>query len=275
MRIEIFDLDGTLTNEGYPLWNLITEKAVLNRDEFIRIAQEWKLDVTNNPHKYPNKRTASKEMTELGIRMFRPEFSNAKAVRAIAKDAGHFIHEVGGIRLDAISYLRCRINQGFSCVISTASYLEGAQGFMDCLAELRLLSKDDVGKIIFCGTRTKWDTSTVVHTNADDGKTEELQRVFCRDIKDLSGSIHAVFGDDPEINDRSLLMLGSHSFAIPTTRNTHASLPDNCVWATWEQILANKDNIANFHKNLMLPNKPADSTPSVEKQEYASPGIRL
>ena len=128
---------------------------------------------------------------------------------------------------------------------------------MHCLVELNLLTKNEADKIIFCGTKTNWETSTVIHANADDGKIEGLQRVFCKDIKNLN--IHAVFGDDPAINDRSLLMVGSHSFAIPTSKNTNAILPNNCVWSTWQQILANKDNIPNFHSSLLPSDKPVQS----------------
>lgn len=255
-RIQIFDLDGTLTTEFNPLWNSITERLVKDSTEFHARADAWKKDITSNPAKYPDKRTASKDMTEIGLKMFREEFSNSGAVVNTAKQLSKEFLDNGVTRLLAIEYLKYSVECGDICVISTASYSEGAEGFLLGLVEAGLIPQQVAEKIIISGNVIDWSTLTVTHMNVDDGKIKGLEETLKMSLEDFRKEVVAVFGDDPAINDRAILEIGKHGFVIPTSKNLTMSHPVTCVRASWEEILYHKNDLPSlFHlkKNQEAP----------------------
>ena len=261
--IEIFDLDGTLTGEtdkksvlyndrGFKTnsyWNLITRELVENKESFDNQARDWKERMQHQTD--VDVIEESKKMTELGLQQFRSDCSNDDSVRNKATEITKLFFKHGVIRKDAVDYLRLRLKEGVTCIISTASYEDGAIGFVKGLVECGLLLEELSKKIIVIGNLIDWDKLKVTHMNVDTNKIKSIESRLKVDIEMIKPRIIAVFGDDPAINDRALLELGQMSFAIPTTTNEGASLPSNCVFATWPEILANESNLSNFHKNLL------------------------
>lgn len=256
MAIEIFDLDGTLTEEfapeigdqtGYGLttysfWNLITRELVVNQSEFDLEAAAWKKMVTTKIE--IDKVESSKEMTERGIKLFDQKYQNAAAVRQKAASITKLFFQKGIIIRDAIEYLKYRLSQQVICVISTASYEDGALGFVDGLVDCKLIPQSLSSKIMISGTQIDWSSLRVTHMNVDMNKLLGLERVFNQSMAEIQPRINAVFGDDPAINDRALLDgLCKHGFVIKNAKNAGLSLPTNCVFASWKDILFHRDNL--------------------------------
>jgi hydroxymethylpyrimidine pyrophosphatase-like HAD family hydrolase len=259
MLIEIFDLDGTLTEEfspvigdktgfgltTYSLWNLITRELVKSKKEFDEAAENWKKHVIAT--KNIDKIAASKEMTEIGIGLLTKKNQNALAIRNKAAEITELFFNNGIIIATAIDYLKYRLREKVICVISTASYEEGAQGFIQGLVKCNLLNHDLADKIIVSGTKIDWHKLCVTHMNVDTYKLRGLEKTLQMDIKSIKPYIAAVFGDDPGINDRALLELGKYSFAIKNAKNQNAVLPPNCVFSNWNDIFAHKNNLQDLH----------------------------
>lgn len=261
--IEIFDLDGTLTEEysheigdktksgltTYSFWNLITRNLVANKNEFDEEAAAWKRMVTTTDG--IDKVQSSKEMTEVGIKFFQDKYKNADAIRNQAAEVTKLFFHGGIIAFDAIKYLNYRLKQGVVCIISTASYEDGARGFVDGLVDCDLLPQELAEKIVFSGTRIDWDKMQVSHMNVDNNKLLGLTLTTGYAIKTIKPQIKAVFGDDPKINDRALLDgLCKHSFVIKTAKNKDFDLPAGCVFVDWKDIYCYRDQLPWLHQRL-------------------------
>jgi len=265
MLIEIFDLDGTLTKEfspeigdktgfglnTYSLWNLITRELVRNKEEFDKAAGNWKKYVIAT--KNIDKITASKDMTEIGIRMLGQKNQHALAIQNKAVEITENFFNNGIIITAAIDYLKYRLAEGVICIISTASYEEGAYGFIQSLVRCNLLDQELADKIVVSGTQTDWQKLSVTHMNVDTNKLRGLEQALQMGIENIRPHIIAVFGDDPGINDRALLELGKYSFAIKNAKNQNAALPHNCVFSNWLDIFANKNNLRGLHSKTTRP----------------------
>jgi hypothetical protein len=258
MGIEIFDLDGTLTEEfsseigdqtksgltTYSFWNLITRDLVIDKDEFDSKAASWKKMVTTTAD--IDKVQSSKKMTEVGIELFQSKYQNADAVRSKATEITKLFCQSGAIIFDAIKYLSYRLSQGVTCIISTASYEDGARGFVDGLVACKLLTKELANRIVFSGTRVDWEKLQVTHMNVDKNKLLGLTFATGKSLDEIRPQIKTVFGDDPEINDRALLNgLCKRSFVISTVKNKNCDLPNGCVRTDWKEIYSNAVSVVD------------------------------
>src|SRR5579862_9009823 len=131
MPIEIFDLDGTLTEVDCSLWRLITEKLVEESTMFHSIVDVLRRHVTDNPQIYPSKTAASKYITEEALKMFKYHNRNSKSVKKVAFEITLELFEKKLVRTDAIKYLEYALIKNNTCIISTGSYKEGAIGFIE------------------------------------------------------------------------------------------------------------------------------------------------
>lgn len=258
-NIEIFDLDGTLTEEfsptlgdktgfglnTYALWNLITRDLVADKKEFDQKAIAWRKMVTSTPN--IDKVSSSKDMTEIGVKLLKEEYKNAVAIKEKAAAITEMFLDKGIVIIPAIKYLEHRLQHETTCVISTGGYEDGAIGFFEGLVKHGLLNKSLSKKIIFSGTKVDWKNLTVTHANIDTHKLLGLEQALEMSLAKIKPDVFAAFGDDPAVNDRSLLELGKYNFAIRTHKNTNATLPPNCVFADWQEIFANKDNLGFLH----------------------------
>lgn len=259
--IEIFDLDGTLTEEfsaavgdktnsglnTYSFWNLITRDLVTNKIEFDEKATAWKKMVTTAEH--IDRVESSREMTEIGIRSFCENYRNALSVRKKAAEITKLLLKYNIVIPEAIEYLKHRLEQNVICIISTASYEDGALGFIDGLIECGLLPKDLASKIIVSGTQIDWIQLKVTHMNVDKNKLLGLENIFKCSIDKLKPRVQAVFGDDPAINDKALLDgVCDHSFVIKTTKNANMHLPACCIFSNWQELIQCKDALNELHQ---------------------------
>lgn len=270
MVIKVFDLDGTLTTTKeevsidpfgmgtFSFWDLITGMLVKNYDLFHKEATNWK---KNTVVKEKDKIASSKKMTEKGIEFFYPENRSAKVVEKTAYNITLKLHENGLLRSDAIYYLADCLQKGEKCVISTASYADGAQGFLKAIFNLGLLPSNHPGKLIVSGNIIDWKSGRVLHMNAEYGKIKGLEITMREPLHCFKNQIAAVFGDDPYINDKAILELGALSFTIPTPKYGTSKLPHNCVRASWEDILENKECLSTLHfeKKKAMIREPLES----------------
>lgn len=259
MRIEIFDLDGTLTEEfspalgdktgfglnTYALWNLITRDFVTDQQEFDQQAVAWKEMVISTPN--IDKISSSKDMTEIGLKLFAEKNKNADAIKRKASEIAEMFLSKGIVIMPAIKYLACRLQEETTCIIATGGYEDGAIGFIDGLVRCGVLDKLLATKIIFSGTKINWQELKVSHINVDTHKLLGIEKVLKLPLSHIKPNVFATFGDDPEVNDRSLLELGKYNFAIRTHKNMNAALPPNCMFADWPEIFEHKDNLDYLH----------------------------
>lgn len=269
-EVDVYDLDGTLTHTKggvndttsglatYALWNTITDALVGNAKEFEDRAAQWKQEVQHHADKVQS----SKEMTEVGLSMFKPENQSAEALQREAGKLAAFFLQHGLVQIPAIQFLAHRIQSEVLCIISTASYEDGAIGFIRGISDARpdLLPKALFEKIRFVGTTVDWQSLKVTHMNADQGKIAGLEGILGQPLAEFRPKIACVFGDDPEINDRALLELGRYSFAIYAAKNQRAAVPANCVWSSWESIFENRAALGDYHAACLSSKAKAPSS---------------
>lgn len=264
MSIEIFDLDGTLTEEfssivgdktktgieTYSYWNLITRELVADKNEFDAKASAWKKMVTTTNG--IDKIESSKDMTEIGLQLFRQENRSADVMQKIAFEITKLFFKSGIIVIEAVEYLTYRLKQNVTCVISTASYEDGAKGFVNGLVACGLIAPELAAKIVISGTKIDWQQLKITHMNVDNNKILGLEKTLGQPIEKLKPKICAIFGDDPEINDKALLGgLCDHSFVIKTIKNAHMTLPSCCVFSSWREIINHADKLEDLHNSLL------------------------
>jgi hypothetical protein len=187
--------------------------------------------------------------------LFQEQYRNSESIIEKAAEITKDFFKSGLIVNDAIKYLDYRLRSGTICVISTASYEDGAIGFVKGLVECGLLEKTYADKIIFSGTKIDWEKLQVSHMNVDKNKLVGIENVFKLPMEQIKPKIFAVFCDDPEINDKALLEVGKHSFAIKTHKNLASALPVNCVFSDWAEIFKCKDNLSYLHTGLKQRSK--------------------
>lgn len=263
MHIEIFDLDGTLTEEyspeigdktglglnTYSLWNLITRELAENSAEFDETAAQWKTWVTSTDN--IDKIAASQDMTMIGLKMLRHENRSKKTIQKKASEITKRFIQQNIVIPKAIAYLRERLEQDIICLISTAGYEDGALGFIQALVSSHWIPAHLTKHILVSGTEIDWNPLRVTHMNVDENKLRGIEKRFSQSLNTLKPFIDSVFGDDPAINDRMLLDgLCPQSFAIKTTKNQSMTLPDSCVWASWEEIYAHRHELSIWHAQL-------------------------
>lgn len=261
LSIEIFDLDGTLTEEfssaigdktatgigTYSYWNLITRDLVSDKSEFDTKATAWKRMVTTTEG--IDRIESSKDMTEIGMQLFCQANRSADAVQRKAAEITKLFFKHGIVITEAIEYLKYRLSQNVICVISTASYEDGAKGFVDGLVECGLIPRELTAKIVISGTQINWEQLKVTHMNVDGNKLLGIERIFRQPIDRLRPRIHAIFGDDPAINDRALLSgLCDYSFVIKTVKNASLRLPACCIFSDWIELTTHRDQLEGLHK---------------------------
>jgi hypothetical protein len=237
MIIKIFDLDGTLTDEFHPLWNLITEELVHHPADFRAAVQQWENAKNAMDAAWSEWQRASQEIAEIGISMFRQECRNDLALQTTAEKLTDMFIREGIVRLKAIEYLARSVNEKYICVISTGNYKHGAIGFIKSLVKNKLLSQQEASLIKLSGTEVNWENLCIAHMNTGINKLLGLELCFGDSIENLKNKIFSVFVDDPTGVDGHLLTLAKHGFIIPTEKNATVKIPHNCIRACWDDIV--------------------------------------
>lgn len=248
MKIDIWDLDGTLTYAygdiidktgltTYAFWPLITEQFTQDVDALRQITAEWEESMKTEP----DPTGSSHSMLQRGIDTF-PENITQQHIYLFAKEiTKKFIqHQV--IRREAIAHLEERIKQGVLCIISTGSYQDGAFGFVDALIENHLLSITAKNSLLISGAVIDWEKRLVLHANVRDRKLIGIEMVTGKKIGILLPHIEAVYADDPWINDRDILSIvpQERAYVIKTIKNQDKELPLGLRFTSWEEVISRK-----------------------------------
>jgi hypothetical protein len=258
--IQIFDLDGTLTiefdsregdltGEGldtYSYWHRITRKLASDPKAFDDRENAWLKEAM--AAKDIDMIAALIDRTITEITLFDASKKNDEAIRQQAVLLTQLYFRSGILELDAIKYLESRVREGIIYAISTGGDEYGAIGFVDGLVLCGLLSQEVANKIIISGTRINWDQLSIHHMNVGPLKLRRLELAFEKPIDDIQKRCQAVFANDPEHGDRSLLegfcQLG---FVKKTVQNEHATLPANSVFfSNWIEIYNCKNKISEM-----------------------------
>jgi hypothetical protein len=247
MRIEIFDIDGTLTHahgdiadqtgcRTYAFWPLITEHFTKDIESLRKSIDTW--EESMKEEKDPT--GSSHRMMQLGVESFHEGVTPDK-VRQFAKETTQHFIKCGVVRKDAIAFLKKKIEDGVICILSTGSYQDGALGFVDALAENGLLELTSESKELLhiSGAIVDWDNKKLLHANVRERKLVGIEIVMKQSITALQPYIKAAYGDDPWINDKDILDIAprERSFVIGTNKNKEKTLPPGYVLNTWPRII--------------------------------------
>lgn len=245
MKIEIFDIDGTLTYaygdicdttgfKTYAFWPLISEHFTKDIAILIKMIEEWEESM-----KFEQDHTGSSHlMMQRSIETFRSNVTSTE-VRSFAKEVTLLFIEKGVIRKEAIAYLEEKVQQGILCILSTGSYQDGAAGFVDALEESKLISKNTALALYISGAIVDWEKGKLLHANVRERKIIGIERLFDQEISTLKEHIQAIYADDPWINDRDILTLApqANAFVISTVKNKDKILPNGLLLTTWPLII--------------------------------------
>jgi hypothetical protein len=247
MKIEIFDIDGTLTYvfgdipdttklKTYSFWPLITERFTKDINILNEMVLAWEESMLTEE----DPTGSSHRMMQAGVETFREDVK-ADDIRQYAKSITLEFINHGVIRKEAIEYLQNRIQNGIVCVLSTGSYQEGAMGFVDALIEKGLLRLEEESNNMLrvTGALVDWATRTLTHANVRERKLIGIEKVMGQSLNILKPDIEAVYGDDPWINDKDILTLVSkeRAYVIRTAKNKDKTLPNGLLHTTWESII--------------------------------------
>lgn len=225
-KIELFDIDGTITAEGCDLWFECTSQLITDKAEFEAAIAEWKKKKLEAPYE------ASQWMMDQAIKML----SQAKPGEAIynlaRKITQNYIRD-GKIRSVAISEILAALRKGNIVVFSSTNYAEGAQAFYDVLFENQIIDAKYREFTKASGTVIDWMTREIAHFNMDHGKVEALGKLFGQSRVTLRQRTVRAFGDDPRGNDRGILELAQNSFVIATNKNRNLVLPNYFERVDW------------------------------------------
>ena len=204
MCLAIFDVDGTLTKQGYPYWNLINEQIIFDREALASYTSDWDS---------PDKKSLRAEMSDVDL-IEASKLMIEKCLNLNHDLTPEAIIEAGyrvSLRLldervvysEAINLIRRQIDTGLEILLSTASYREGAQGLIKALVDRGYLLNEDREKIHIQGVDINWDHGHPFEVEfANVGQNKSKLSMHLAD-KEVVG----IWCDDPYGNDRGLLSL--------------------------------------------------------------------
>jgi hypothetical protein len=247
MKIEIYDIDGTLTYahgdiedktgfKTYAFWPLITERFTKDETVLQKMIDAWEESMKTEE----DPTGSSHRMMQAGVDTFHNDVI-ADMVRQFAKDVTLQFIKHGVIRKEAVAFLEDKIKQGVTCILSTGSYQDGAMGFVDALVETGLLNLTNEARNLLhvTGAIVDWDERKLTHANVRERKLVGIEIVMKQKISVLKPFIEAAYGDDPWINDKDILAIApkERSYVISTVKNKDKKLPIGLSFSTWEVII--------------------------------------
>lgn len=251
-KIQIFDVDGTLTfhekdrkeflqNTFLPTfsyWALITFNFCTNKKHLKDKINAWETSMIDESDPDLSSLKCLQEIIYHDLQ----EDLNKNQVKQYAKEITQELIKIGGIRYLAINYINTCLSNNVICVLTTGSYLDGLYGFIESLQQNNLLITSN--NLVLHGAEINWNEKKVIHANVGQYKVKNLTHYLNQ--LTTSYEIQAVFGDDPNINDKGLFDLITHnqSFVIRSHKNliNNESFPYiHCDWQ--EFITKHKDRV--------------------------------
>lgn len=256
MKIFIFDIDGTLTktdqellhSSGYfthDFWHLLTNHFAENKKLVEKEITAWKKSVSHL--KNQDFIHSSFEMLQKSIDHMPSSVSGIDITKKCKEITLDFIkHNI--VIPKAIQFINQQANNGHLCILSTASYQDGANGFVEALYQAQLISQLARNNIIISGTTIDWNKRAVSHANIHNNKVADLnRRVLEKHGINIIESLATpegtaldieVYADDPLGNDFGILSLASpeRRFVIPTHKNHQYCNELEYVYKDWDKI---------------------------------------
>lgn len=211
-KLAVFDIDGTITQEGNDSWFETTTQMVTDTKAFEGNLATWKMNKSKDPY------GASLIMMEQAISLF-PNNTDSKLVfekaRAITEEAAR----KNQIRKSAVAAIHKHFNEGLTVVFATTSYMEAGLAVLEVLAKSGLITEAMRKAIPVSGTEVNWDNRKIVHFNMSEGKIQGVAKVLKTEISTVKENILYAYGDDPLGNDSGILSAAANGFIINTSKN--------------------------------------------------------
>lgn len=234
LPLRIYDIDGTITQPGHDLWYLITRSLASNPDIFDQYVEVWKQNLKRGACPYESSRL----MMQKGIECI-DESYDEQDIKQRARELADSIIQNNHYYLAAIDHICASIDAGFQVVFSTTNYWEGAEAFLEILAERNLVKDSHKDKIFCSGSMIDWKIRSIIHFNMGKDKVIGISNVLKIPIDELSNYTNSAYGDDPKGNDAGILSLSAKAFVIASKKNAGIYLPANMIRTSWEDILKN------------------------------------
>ena len=212
-EIVAFDIDGTITEEGYDLWMLSTTKLIKNTDKHQNVLKTWKRNKKSNPY------DASLVVMNEVIQLLPDQLNSEQLESTVFQIVNVMISEQSGVRAKAIEKIKDSLKNGYQVAFCTTNFIEGGKGFLRSLVYNGLLSSQEASKIKITGTVTDWKKKSVIHFNMDQGKLTGLSRELNLPLATIKHQLSEAYGDDPLGNDKALLDNAKTGYIISTQKN--------------------------------------------------------
>lgn len=199
----VYDIDGTITKEGYDLWYLTSLALARDKGEFEKNINDWK---TSKEDLY----SRSLKMMNLAVAGF--------SSNNIEEEVLKIIFDIGFnnlIRPGALEQISRDIEKGRVC-FSTTNYSQGAQVLSRLIEEHLGLNP---GLIKVKGSIIDLNERRVISLNLGPEK-----------ILGIEGVIAQAYGDDPLGNDQAMMEAANRAYIINTLKNKEVSLYDRLYW---------------------------------------------
>ncbi|CAJ1968363.1 unnamed protein product [Cylindrotheca closterium] len=197
---DVYDIDGTLTRPGHDLWYLTTKSLVKDEVAFDNRVKRWKKEVKEKEKENDNDAVmndATESNMKDSIHMVAAA-TNSDGVLQKAKSIASDLMRQGIVSSEWATFVKQRIAQGATPILSTTNYEEGAQGLIQALLEATWITQEEADKFLVSGTKVNWSDRSIVHFNMDTKKAMGILQATGKDsLSELENAVENVFGNDP------------------------------------------------------------------------------
>jgi hypothetical protein len=242
-QVQIFDVDGTLTYnkidwlgstsfESFSFWPLISNELCYEKKALQLAVRKWKANMKIE-------HDADQSSFEMMQRTVETHFHNSVTgedlVRCAQAITQQFI-EQKIIQMNAIDYIRTCLENDIICVLTTGSYLDGLQGFVEVLIKEGYLPKSK--NLYINGAEFDWERKVLMHANIGSHKVTKLKST----LHGIDYKITAAFGDDPYVNDKGILELAlehkAPAIVIKSKKNKQNDFNSDFQRYSWAEYLS-------------------------------------
>jgi hydroxymethylpyrimidine pyrophosphatase-like HAD family hydrolase len=245
-KVLLFDVDGTLTfsekdkpisqldYETFAFWPLLSSLFAKSPEDFRGAIKEWEIEMALIPAE--ERDSASFNMMERTIQHFLKKRITAEHIQKKAKEITFDFLNHGLIQTNALNYINACLRENIICVLTTGSYLDGLQGFVETLIQTRCLKYSPY--LLLNGAVVDWKTKKLIKANVGAYKIENLKQTL-EDMHITDYEIMATFGDDPYVNDKALLEMApkNRAFVIKADKNKQGGFHPDFNHCSWDEFL--------------------------------------
>ncbi|CAB9526056.1 Apoptosis-inducing factor 2 [Seminavis robusta] len=234
-RMDVYDIDGTLTRPGYDLWYLTSKALAKDAKDFDARVKEWKQEVADTGEVVKSSGTM---MQDTIGRLLRDDFATGQVVQDMARSIVEELIQKGIVFSEWLAFVKERLQEGVTPVLATTNYIEGARAFLEALVRAKWLTQAEADRFVCSGTVVDWKNRTLLHFNINMGKAKGVSEATgISDMEAIHQAVENVFGDDPMGNDYGILtMTNHHAWVVNTQKNATKALPlgmQRMSWLHW------------------------------------------